>query len=137
LCVCVVRWRSLRRADPPSRGVLPTVVCAWVWSSENKQLWHLLWVGRRGKGLKRNFPHVLADSREILHGRSRWEATDIYELRANRCCEANILLGGVNGILCMFSTFFVGTQAMSTTMYWTLPSFVKIDTEKTAHHLRA
>jgi hypothetical protein len=25
--VCVVRWRSLRGADPSSRGVLPTVVC--------------------------------------------------------------------------------------------------------------
>jgi hypothetical protein len=25
--VCVVRQRSLRRADPSSRGVLPTVVC--------------------------------------------------------------------------------------------------------------
>jgi hypothetical protein len=25
--VCVVRYRSLRRADPSSRGVLPTVVC--------------------------------------------------------------------------------------------------------------
>jgi hypothetical protein len=27
---------SLRRADPSSRGVLPTVVCVWVWSSGNK-----------------------------------------------------------------------------------------------------
>jgi len=27
-CVlCVVRWNSLRRADHPSRGVLPTVMC--------------------------------------------------------------------------------------------------------------
>jgi hypothetical protein len=25
--VYVVRWRSLRWADPSSRGVLPTVVC--------------------------------------------------------------------------------------------------------------
>ena len=25
--LCVVRYRSLRRADHPSRGVLPTVVC--------------------------------------------------------------------------------------------------------------
>jgi len=24
---CVVRWRSMRRADHSSRGVLPTVVC--------------------------------------------------------------------------------------------------------------
>jgi hypothetical protein len=24
--------------------------CVWVWSSENKQPRHLLWVGRRGKG---------------------------------------------------------------------------------------
>ena len=28
----VVRYRSLRRADPSSRGVLPTVVCHCVWS---------------------------------------------------------------------------------------------------------
>jgi hypothetical protein len=27
LSVCVVRQRSLRRADPSSGGVLPTVVC--------------------------------------------------------------------------------------------------------------
>jgi hypothetical protein len=47
--LCVVRQRSLRRADPSSRGHLPTVVCVWVWSSENKQPRHLLWVGRRGK----------------------------------------------------------------------------------------
>jgi hypothetical protein len=25
--LCAVRWRSLRRADHPSRGVLPSVVC--------------------------------------------------------------------------------------------------------------
>jgi hypothetical protein len=25
--LCVVRWRSLRRADHSSRGVLPSVVC--------------------------------------------------------------------------------------------------------------
>jgi hypothetical protein len=29
--LCVVRLRSLRRADPSSRGVLPTVWCVWVW----------------------------------------------------------------------------------------------------------
>jgi hypothetical protein len=49
LNVCAVSFRSLRRADPSSRGVLPTVVCVRVWSSENKQPRHLLWVGRRGK----------------------------------------------------------------------------------------
>ena len=30
--LCVVRYRSLRRADHSSRGVLPTVVRRWVWS---------------------------------------------------------------------------------------------------------
>jgi hypothetical protein len=40
---------SLRRADPSPRGVLPTVVCVWVWSSENKQPQHLLWVDRKRK----------------------------------------------------------------------------------------
>jgi len=25
--LCVVRWRSLRRSDHSSRGVLPSVVC--------------------------------------------------------------------------------------------------------------
>jgi hypothetical protein len=35
--VCVVRYRSLWRADPSSRGVLPTVVCVWVWSSEKSE----------------------------------------------------------------------------------------------------
>jgi hypothetical protein len=33
--VCVVRQRSLQRADPSCRGVLQTVVCVWVWSREN------------------------------------------------------------------------------------------------------
>jgi hypothetical protein len=47
--VCVIRYRSLRRADPSSRGVPPNVAFVWVWSSENKQPRHLLWVGRRGK----------------------------------------------------------------------------------------
>jgi hypothetical protein len=33
LCaLCVVMQRSLRRADPSSRGVVPTVVCHCVWS---------------------------------------------------------------------------------------------------------
>jgi hypothetical protein len=31
-CLCVVRYRSLRRADHSSRGALPSVVCVWVWS---------------------------------------------------------------------------------------------------------
>jgi hypothetical protein len=30
-CCVFVRWKSLRRADPSSRGVLPTVVCHCVW----------------------------------------------------------------------------------------------------------
>jgi len=30
--LCVVRWRSLRRADHSPRGVLPCVVCRLVWS---------------------------------------------------------------------------------------------------------
>jgi len=33
--LCVVRKRSLRRADHSSRGVLPTVVCR-VWSRNHK-----------------------------------------------------------------------------------------------------
>jgi hypothetical protein len=31
-CCVFVRWRSLRRADHSSRGVLPTVVRPCVWS---------------------------------------------------------------------------------------------------------
>jgi hypothetical protein len=51
--VCVVRYKSLRRADPSSRGVLPTVMCAWVWSSDNKNPPRLLWTGRqRREGLQ-------------------------------------------------------------------------------------
>jgi len=34
--LCVVRWRSLRRADHSSRGVLPTVVRRCVWSRNLK-----------------------------------------------------------------------------------------------------
>jgi hypothetical protein len=47
--VCVVTYRSLRWADPSSREVLQTVVCVWVWSSDNKQPRHLQCAGRRGK----------------------------------------------------------------------------------------
>jgi hypothetical protein len=46
---CLCCQRSLRRTDHSSRGVLPAVVCVWVWSSENKRPRHLLWTGRRGK----------------------------------------------------------------------------------------
>jgi hypothetical protein len=52
---CLCCQRSLWRADPSSRGVVPTVVCVWVWSSENrKQPRHLLWTGRRGKDCETN-----------------------------------------------------------------------------------
>jgi hypothetical protein len=34
--LCAVKQKSLRRADPSSRGVLPTVVCHWVWSRNFK-----------------------------------------------------------------------------------------------------
>jgi hypothetical protein len=39
--LCVVRWRSLRRADHSSRGVLPTVVCHCMWSRTlvNEEAW--------------------------------------------------------------------------------------------------
>jgi hypothetical protein len=49
--VCVVRYWSLWRVDHPSRGVLPPVVCVWVWSSENKNNLYTCCeqVGRRGK----------------------------------------------------------------------------------------
>jgi len=30
VCVCVVRWKSVRRADPSSGVVLPNVVCRCV-----------------------------------------------------------------------------------------------------------
>jgi hypothetical protein len=53
--VCVVRRRSLRRADPSSKWVLPIVVCAWVWSSEIIKTLdtYCVQVGRRGKDKER------------------------------------------------------------------------------------
>jgi hypothetical protein len=66
--VCVVRYRSLRQADPSSRGVLPTVVCVWVWSSENKQPLHLPWVGRRGKDCETKLCTLKKSSTCILLG---------------------------------------------------------------------
>jgi hypothetical protein len=42
--LCVVCYRPLRRADPSSRGVLPSVVCHWVWSGTPL---HLQWVGSK------------------------------------------------------------------------------------------
>jgi len=52
--VCVVRYRSLRRADHSSRGVLPTVVRRCVWSrnlvnEEAMVHWGLLRQKREGK----------------------------------------------------------------------------------------
>jgi hypothetical protein len=41
----VVRYRSLRRTDPSSRGVLPTVVCHCVWSRNLKNETVLALVG--------------------------------------------------------------------------------------------
>ena len=35
--LCVVRWRSMRRADHSSRGVLPTVLRRCVWSRNIKK----------------------------------------------------------------------------------------------------
>jgi len=43
--LCVVRWRSLLRADHSSRSVLPTVVCLWLWILDNQEAlahWKLL-----------------------------------------------------------------------------------------------
>jgi len=45
LVSCVVRYRSLRRADHSSRGVLPTVLRRIVWSRNIKNrrsiyIWH-------------------------------------------------------------------------------------------------
>ena len=40
-CLClvsVVSYKFLRRADSSSRGVLPTVVCHWVWSRNLKNV---------------------------------------------------------------------------------------------------
>jgi hypothetical protein len=47
----VVRYRSLRRADPSSRGVLPTLGCLSVWSKEitTSTLKRETGVGRRGR----------------------------------------------------------------------------------------
>jgi hypothetical protein len=43
--VCVVRYMSLRRADPSSRGVIPTVMCLCVWSRNLKNETALVRVG--------------------------------------------------------------------------------------------
>jgi len=45
---CVVRWRSVWRADQSSRGVLPSVVCLGVIRRNNNPL-HLQWVDRRDR----------------------------------------------------------------------------------------
>jgi hypothetical protein len=47
--VCVVRKRSLRLADPSSRGVLPTVVCHSEWSRNLKNEATLARVGLFGR----------------------------------------------------------------------------------------
>jgi hypothetical protein len=50
----VVRYRSLLRADHPSRGVLPTVVCNCVWSRNFKNESALARVGLLRKKKKTN-----------------------------------------------------------------------------------
>jgi len=70
---CVVRWRSLRRADRSSRGVLPTVVCR-VWSINlvNEAMTR---VGsqRHKKKCKMNTMHVIWD---IPHWGNLWSVAD-------------------------------------------------------------
>jgi hypothetical protein len=52
--LCVVRLRSLRRADHSSRGVLPTVVCQCVWSRRLKHEATLARVGQlHQRGVRR------------------------------------------------------------------------------------
>jgi hypothetical protein len=84
--VCVVRYRSLRRADPSSRAVLSTVVCVWVWSIANKQPRHLLWTGRRGKDYetKRNETKQWLRIKKKLWHRKRfntsYDSSDFYKI---------------------------------------------------------
>jgi hypothetical protein len=67
--LCVVKWRYLRRADHSSRGVLPTVVCCYVWSRNlvNKEAlahWGLLPPPQ--KKFRTNRIYLLTPRRKVL-----------------------------------------------------------------------
>jgi hypothetical protein len=72
-CLCCQVERSLRRADPSSTGVLPTMMCVWMWSSEitEKKPRHLLWAGRRGKDCETNIGTLSSLSCGIPSGGSK------------------------------------------------------------------
>jgi hypothetical protein len=59
-CVCCVfvRWRSVRRADHSSRGVLPTVLCHCVWSRnlKNEDTKTCKWVVKASKRRSNHSP---------------------------------------------------------------------------------
>ena len=60
--LCVVRWRSLRRADPSSRGVLPTVMRRYVWSRNLKKkevVSRLDRSNKRERYHRHHHPHIL------------------------------------------------------------------------------
>ena len=70
---CVVRQRSLRRADPSSRGVLPTVLCHCVWSRNlhNEAAWTR--VGLLGQREKKKVPLVF---KVVTGAESSWSDTN-------------------------------------------------------------
>jgi hypothetical protein len=55
---CVVRYRSLRRADHSSRGVLPTVLRSCVWSRNLKNEEAIICVGSQRHRKKYIFCHL-------------------------------------------------------------------------------
>jgi hypothetical protein len=87
--VCVVRYRSLRRADPSSRGVLPNVVCAWVWSSEKSRPLYTYCeqIGRSGKDHETKLCYCVCTSRR----RSKIKYHKINRTGAcNKACSNNV-----------------------------------------------
>jgi hypothetical protein len=97
---------SLRRADPSSRAVLPTVVCVWVWSSEHKQPRHLLWIGRRGKDYetKRN------KTKRKETKRNKTKPTRVLQITLNHNMSSNLLsftLPGLNILISGLVGYYV------------------------------
>jgi hypothetical protein len=58
--LCVVRYRSLRRADHSSREVLPTVMhrCVWSWNLKNEEAMARTGTQRHRKKYNNNFINI-------------------------------------------------------------------------------
>ena len=105
--VCVVRQRSLRRADPSFRGILPSVVCHYMWSRNLKNEAALARVGllrQRGKS--------------VIVGRCVWRR-NVYVFITYRLFSVIILYYACNTISVQATSIII----TNTGIFWAVCNF--------------